>query len=259
MFSSSTGFVSKLVCVYLSCSLTFAAEIQVAAAADLEYAFRDVAQAFERQTGATVRLSFGSSGNLVSQLENGAPFDLFFSADSEYPKKLESDGLVETGTLYPYATGKLVLWVRNDSRLDLSRGLAVLLQHDIKTIAIADPAHAPYGRIATAALKSQKLYDRIQSKLVFGENIAQTAQFVQSGNADVGMLALSLALSPVSKGQGRYYVIPASAYPALIQTACILRSSQNKDVAEQFMDFLKSQPAVETMQRYGFEVAATKP
>jgi molybdate transport system substrate-binding protein len=253
MSSSNTGFVSKILCVCLCCSLSSAAEIQVAAAADLEYAFRDVAQAFERQTGATVRLSFESSGNLVSQIENGAPFDLFFSADSEYPKKLESDGLIEPGSLYPYATGKLVLWVRSDFRTDVSRGLAVLLQPVVRTIAIADPAHAPYGRIAVAALKSQKLYDQIQSKLVFGENIAQAAQFVASGNADAGLLALSLALSPVLKGQGRYYVVPAPAYPALIQTGCMLRSAQNKDVARQFIDFLKSQSAIDTMQRYGFE------
>lgn len=236
-------------------AVSHAAELQIAAAADLEYALRDVAQAFERQTGATVRLSFESSGNLVSQIENGAPFDLFFSADSEYPKKLAADGLVEPGSLYPYATGKLVLWVRNDSKLDFNRGLAVLASPAVKTIAIADPSHAPYGRIAVAALKSQNLYDQVRSKLVYGENIAQAAQFVASGNADAGLLALSLALSPVLKGQGRYFVIPASEYPPLIQTACILRSSQVKVFAKRFMDFLQSQSAIETMQRYGF----TKP
>lgn len=252
MSSSNTGFVSRLVCVCLCCNVSFAAEIEVAAAADLEYAFRDVAHAFERQTGATVRLSFESSGNLVAQIENGAPFDLFFSADSEYPKKLASDGFVEPGAVYPYAAGKLVLWARNDSHLDLNRGVAVLLQSDVKTIAIADPAHAPYGRIAVAALKSQKLYDQIHGKLVYGENIAQAAQFAASGNADVGLLALSLALSPVLKGQGRYFVVPASEYPRLIQSACILRSSTNKELAKRFMQFLQSPSAVKTMQSYGF-------
>jgi molybdate transport system substrate-binding protein len=232
-----------------------AAELQVAAAADLEYALRDVAQAFERQTRTPIRLSFESSGNLVFQIENGASFDIFFSADSEYPKKLAADGLVEQGKLYPYARGRLVLWARNDSKLDLGRGLAVLLDPSAKTIAIADPAHAPYGRIAMAAIKSHALYARIRSKLVFGENIAQTAQFVASGNADVGLLALSLALSPVLKQQGKYSVIPTSEYPALLQSACILRSSQEKTLAKQFLDYLQSASAIETMQRYGF----TKP
>ena len=232
-----------------------AAELQIAAAADLEYAFRDVAQAFERQTKATVRLSFESSGNLVSQIEHGAPFDLFFSADSDYPKKLDAEGLVEPGSLYPYALGKLVLWVRNDSKLDVNRGLAVLLDAQVKSIAIADPAHAPYGRTAMTALKSHDLYGRIQSKLVFGENIAQTAQFVASGNADIGLLALSLAVSPVLKGQGRYFVIPASESSPLVQSACILRSSANKGLAKSFLEFLRSRAAIEIMQSYGF----TKP
>ena len=232
-----------------------AAELQIAAAADLEYALRDVAHAFERQTGATVRLSFAASGNLTAQIENGAPFDLFFSADEEYPKKLVRDGLVDPGTLYPYAIGKLVLWVRNDSKLDISRGWIVLEDRGVKSIAIADPAHAPYGRIALAALKSQKVYEQIRSKLVYGENIAQTAQFVASGNADAGLLALSLALSPMLNGQGKYFVIPSSDYPALIQSACILRSSQNRMLARRFLDFLQSPSAAAVMQRYGFETS----
>lgn len=232
-----------------------AAELQIAAAADLEYAFREVAHAFERQTGATVRLSFESSGNLVSQIEHGAPYDLFFSADSDYPKKLDAEALVEPGSFYPYARGKLVLWVRNDSRLDLNRGLTVLSDAQVKTIAIADPVHAPYGRIAMATLKSQDLYGRIQSKLVFGENIAQAAQFVASGNADIGLLALSLAVSPVLRGQGRYFVIPASQAPALIQTACMLRSSTNNGLAKSFLEFLRSRAAMDILQSYGF----TKP
>jgi molybdate transport system substrate-binding protein len=232
-----------------------AAELQIAAAADLEYAFRDVAQAFERQTGATVRLSFESSGNLVTQIEHGAPFDLFFSADSDYPKKLAAEGLVEPGSLSPYALGNLVLWVRNDSKLDVNLGLDVMLEAQVKSIAIADPAHAPYGRVAMTTLKSQGLYSRIQGKLVFGENIAQTAQFVASGNADIGLLAVSLAVSPVLKGQGRYFVIPASQAPALMQSACILRSSANKGLAKSFLEFLQSRAAIKIMQSYGF----TKP
>lgn len=246
--------LSLLLALFAACGgVSVAEEIQIAAAADLEYAFKDIARHFEHETQTTVRLSFESSGNLTTQIENGAPYDLFFSADTEYPKKLAADGLAESGSLYPYAAGKLVLWVRNDSRLDLRQGLAALLQPSVETIAIANPAHAPYGRVAMAALKSGEIYAQIRNKLVFGENISQTAQFVQSGNADVAVLALSLALSPAMKGQGRYFLIPASSYPALIQSGCILRSSKNKEVAQRFIEFLKSPEGIKVMQQYGFE------
>jgi molybdate transport system substrate-binding protein len=229
-------------------------EITVAAAADLTFAFKDVATKFAAQTGDTVKLSFGSSGNFFSQIQNGAPFDLFFSADLSYAQKLEDSGLAEPGTLYEYATGKIVLWVPAASKLDVSKGLAVLTDPSIHKIAIANPEHAPYGRAANAAMQKEGVYDQIKDKLVLGENISQTAQFVQSGNADIGIIALSLALAPTLKEKGRYFEIPAADYPPIEQAVVMLKSSRQKDLAKKFVAFLKQPATIEIMQRYGFVV-----
>jgi molybdate transport system substrate-binding protein len=231
-----------------------AEEITVAAAADLTFAFKDVGARFEKQTGNTVKFSFGSSGNFLSQIQNGAPFDMFFSADIGYPKKLEAAGLIEPGTLYEYATGKIVIWVPNASTLDLKQGLAVLTDSHINKIAIGNPEHAPYGRAAVAAMKHDNVYDKVSSKLVMGENIAQAAQFVESGNADVGILALSLALAPNLKAKGRYVVIPPTDYPPLEQAVVIVKSSEKKATAKQFLAFIKTPPIVSLMRDYGFSV-----
>ena len=185
-----------------------AGQITVAAAADLTFAFKDVSARFEKQTGNSIKLSYGSSGNYFSQIKNGAPYDLFFSADIDFPKKLEAAGLIEPGSIYEYAVGKIVIWVPNSSKLDLSRGLKVLLDPGIHKIAIANPRHAPYGRAAVAAIQHEGIYDQVKSKFVMGEDISQTAQFVQSGNADVGIVALSLALAPAMKTKGRYIRSP---------------------------------------------------
>jgi molybdate transport system substrate-binding protein len=231
-----------------------AAEIKVAAAADLTFAFQDVAARFQEQTGNSIKLTYGSSGNFFAQIQNGAPFDLFFSADVGYPKKLEAAGLIEPGTIYEYASGKLVIWVPNASNLDLSRGLATLLDPGIRKIAIANPQHAPYGIAAVAAMRHAAVYDKIKSKLVLGENISQAAEFVQSGNADAGILALSLALAPAMKDKGRYVEIPATDYPPIIQAAAILKSSRNQQLANQFMKFIKQPDTIALMARYGFSI-----
>jgi molybdate transport system substrate-binding protein len=239
-----------------------AQEITVAAASDLQFAFQDVAARFEKETGKKVKLIFGSSGNFFAQIQNGAPFDLFFSADIDYPRRLEAAGLAEPGTLYQYATGKIVLWVRQESKLDLSRSLQVLLDPGIQKIAIANPAHAPYGRAAVAAMKQEQVYDKVSGKFVMGENISQTASFVVAGSADVGVVALSLALAPSMKEKGRYVEIPATQYPAIDQGAVVVKSSQNKDVARQFLAFLKTSQILELLRGYGFAVpegAAGKP
>src|SRR6202046_972362 len=229
-----------------------AAELKVAAAADLTFAFKDVAARFKKQTGNGLKLTYGSSGNFFAQIQNGAPFDLFFSADVGYPQKLEAAGLTERGTIYDYASGKLVIWVPNASKLDLSRGLSVLLDPGIRKIAVANPLHAPYGVAAVAALRHDGIYDKVKDKLVLGENISQTAQFVQSGNADVGLLALSLAVAPAMKTTGRYVEIPASDYPPLIQAGVVLKSSRNKELANQFLKFLKEPGTAALMAQYGF-------
>ena len=245
--------ITAFLCVWPS-AWVFADELKIAAASDLTFAFKDVAAKFEKQTGSKLKLTYGSSGNFFSQIQNGAPFDLFFSADVGYPQKLEGAGLTEPGTIYEYASGKLVMWVPSASKLDLSRGLATLLDPGIRKIAIANPQHAPYGAAAVAAMRHAAVYDKVKGKLVLGENISQTAQFVQSGNADVGLLALSLALAPAMKDAGRYVEIPASDYPPLIQAAVILKSSHDKELAKQFLKFLKEPGTLALMERYGFTV-----
>ena len=240
--------------LYIGVAPANAGELKVAAASDLTFAFKDVGARFEKQTGNSLKLTYGSSGNFFSQIQNGAPFDLFFSADVSYPQKLEAAGLTEPGTIYDYATGKLVIWVPNASKLDLSRGLSVLLDPSIRKIAVANPQHAPYGAAAVATLHHAGIYDQVKDKFVLGENISQTAQFVQSGNADVGLLALSLAVAPAMKTSGRYVEVPASDYPPLIQAGVIVKSSRNKELANQFLKFLKEPGTVALMEQYGFAV-----
>jgi molybdate transport system substrate-binding protein len=229
-------------------------EITVAAAADLQYAMQDVAARFQKETGKTVKLIYGSSGNFFQQIQNGAPFDMFFSANLDYPKKLEAAGLTEPGTYYQYAKGKIVIWVPNDSKLDLSSGLQTLLAPSTKKIAIANPQHAPYGQAAVAAMQKENVYEKVKDKFVLGENISQTASFVVSGSADVGIVALSLALSPNMKDRGRYAEVPAGDYPPIEQACAILSSSKNKESARQFLSFFKAPAIADLLRRYGFEV-----
>ena len=242
----------------LIASLLTAEELSVAAASDLNFALRDIAAAYQQKTGNTLKISYGSSGNFFTQIQNGAPFDIFFSADSEFPRQLQAASLTEPGTLYPYATGKIVLWVPNSSKLDITRGLQVLLDPAVHKISIANPKHAPYGRAAEAALKKSGIYDKVASKLVLGENISQTSQFVETGNADVGILALSLALSPTMKSRGRYFEIPNDLYSPLQQSAVILARSSHKGIAAEFMTFLKSATAQKIFERYGFTSGTTE-
>ncbi|MGH9499175.1 MAG: molybdate ABC transporter substrate-binding protein [Terriglobales bacterium] len=246
-----------IVVVIAGVSFCRAQTITVAAASDLQFAFRDVAVRFEKSSGKQVKLSFGSSGNFFAQIQNGAPFDLFFSADLDYAKKLEMGGLTEPGTLYEYAVGKIVLWARSQSPLDLSSGLRVLPNPSIKKIAIANPEHAPYGRAAVAALRHEKLYDEVAGKLVLGENISQTATFVTSGGADIGIIALSLAMAPAMKDKGKYGEIPADSYAPIEQAAVILRTSQHKATAREFLAFVKSAEIVNLLKTYGFSMPAT--
>jgi len=233
-------------------SVTAAAqELKIAAAADLQFVFQDLSARFQNETGHAVELTFGSSGNFFSQIQNGAPFDMFFSADVDYPEKLGAAGLVEPGTLSRYATGRIVLWVPRNSSIDVTKGLRTLLDRKVRKIAIANPEHAPYGRAAIAALQYEKIYAEVKGKLVLGENISQAAQFVESGNADVGILAVSLAVAPPLKSEGIYFEIPISSYPAIDQAVVILRSSKQKEIARQFLNFLKRPEVADFMRSHG--------
>jgi molybdate transport system substrate-binding protein len=248
----------SLVAVVAVCfvsQLCFAQEITVAAAADMQFAMQDVAARFQKETGKTVKLIYGSSGNFFQQIQNGAPFDMFFSANLDYPKKLEAAGLTEPGSYYQYAKGKIVIWVRNDSKLDLSSGMKVLLDPSVKKIAVANPQHAPYGQAAVAAMQNEKIYESVKDKFVLGENISQTASFVVSGSADAGIVALSLALSPNMKDKGRYADVPADEYPPIEQACVILGSSKNKEAARQFLSFVKTAAIGDVLKSYGFEVS----
>lgn len=220
------------------------------------YAMNEIAANFEKATGCAVRVITGSSGNFLAQIENGAPFDVFFSADIEYPKKLEAEGLAVPGSTYLYAVGKIVLWVRNDSRLDISKGLAVLREPSIQKVAIANPQHAPYGRAAEEALRRSGVYDAVKDRFVLGENISQAAEFVESGNADTGILALSLVLSPGLKEKGRFWRIPENLYAPIQQGVVLVRASQNPQGARAFLDYIKSASTAALLERYGFVLPA---
>jgi len=232
--------------------VAFSEELTIAAASDLNYAFKDLVAAYEKKTGQHVKLTLGSSGNFFSQISNGAPFDLYFSADIRYPQKLEEVGHAVPGSLYKYAVGRIVLWAPRRAKVDVQKGLDALLDPAVKKIAIANPKHAPYGRAAVAALEYYKFYDRVKERLVFGENISQAAQFVESGACDTGIIALALALAPSMKTAGTFWEIPIESHPPLEQGAVILKNSKNKEAAKQFLEFVKGAEGQETMRRYGF-------
>src|ERR1700732_4286558 len=205
------SLIAVLAVAFIS-QLCVAQEFTVAAAADLQFAMEEVAARFQKETGKTVKLIYGSSGSFFQQIQNGAPFDVFFSANLDYPKKLEAAGLTEPGSYYPYARGKIVIWVPKDSKLDLSSGMKALLDPSVKKIAVANPQHAPYGQAAVAALQKEGIYEKVKDKFVLGENISQTSSFVASGAADVGIVALSLTLGPNMKDKGLYVEVPGADY-----------------------------------------------
>ena len=197
-------FVRLLVLYSITTAGAPAADVSVAAASDLNFPIKEIINRFEQTTGNKVKLSLGSSGNFYAQISNGAPFEVFLSADVSYPERLEASGKAEKGTIFVYAVGKLVVWVPNGSRLDLNKGgIRALADPSVKKISIANPEHAPYGKAAVVAMQNAGIYDALKPKLVFGENISQAAQFVQSGGADAGIIALSLAMGDSMRASGR--------------------------------------------------------
>jgi molybdate transport system substrate-binding protein len=227
--------------------------LTIAAAADLKFALDDLVKQFEEKYPATkVNVTYGSSGNFFAQFQNGAPFDLFFSADIGYPRKLAEKGL-GADDVFLYAIGCIVVWAPKDSPVAVDKlGIKALLEPSIRKIAVANPEHAPYGRAAVAALKALNVYDQVESRLVYGENIAQTAQFVQSGAADVGILALSLAVAPQMRDAGRFWQVPLDAYPRMEQGGIILKSAKNLETAQAFRDFVLGDHGREVLKHYGF-------
>jgi len=225
------------------------APLRVAAAADLEPLLPPILSQFERATGIHAEATYQSSATLTAQIENGAPFDVFLSADLSFPKRLIEAGLAgaagpgDSAAPITYARGTLVLWERKDSHL-LPPSLDVLRSPALNRLAIANPERAPYGRAAVAALKSMKLYDRLKPRLVTAENIAQAAQFVDSANADAGLISLTSALTPTLFADGSYFVMPRDLYPPIEQGAVIISKTGQRAAARKLLDFLLS-PAVQ--------------
>jgi molybdate transport system substrate-binding protein len=225
------------------------ARLSIAAAADLQFALADGARQFHQQhPQIELAIDYGSSGNFYAQIRNGAPFDMFLSADVQYPRNLAHDGLVRADAIFLYAAGRIAVWVPASSKLDPATALS---DPSVQRIAIANPQHAPYGRAAEVALRSMGIYDSISKKLVLGENISQTLQFVQSGAADVGIVALSLAVAPNVRGQGRYWEVPMESYPKIEQCGVILKDSP---AAREFRDWLLAPSGRRLLKEYGFLV-----
>ena len=232
-----------------------AQKLTVAAAADLRFALDDLAKQFRAEhPKIDLAITYGSSGNFFAQIQNGAPFDVFLSADIDYPRRLIAAGLAAKDSVFRYAIGGIVIWVPAGSPLDpVALGMRTLEAPSVRHIAIANPQHAPYGRAAEAALRSLGVYDRVSPKLVLGENVAQTFEFVQSGAAEVGIVALSLVLAPAARGHGQYWEIPQNAYPKIEQGGLILPRAPSALAAE-FRAFLVSEPARRILKEYGFAV-----
>jgi molybdate transport system substrate-binding protein len=231
-----------------------AAELTIAAASDLKFALDDLASEFRTNyPDIRVKMTYGSSGNFYAQLQNRAPFDLYFSADIDYPRRLADAGLALDAKVFSYAVGRIVVWAPARSPVDVKTlGIQSLVAPSVRKIAIANPRHAPYGVAAVAAMRSLKVYEGVEPRLVLGENIAQTAQFVRSGAADIGIIALALAVAPQMREAGRYWEIPLDAYPRMDQGGMILNWTKEPAAACAFRDFVLGDHGREVLKRHGF-------
>lgn len=243
-----------LACAVVATAEMSAAELTVAAAADLKFAFDELVSAFqEKHPGTKVKVAYGSSGNFFAQIQNRAPFDVYFSADADYPRKLANAGHALDTNVFLYAIGRLVVWTPKTSAIDVEKlGMQSLLAPSVRKVAIANPRHAPYGVAAVAAMKSLGVHEAVEPKLVFGENIAQAAQFAQSGAADAGIIALSLALAPQMREAGRYWEIPLEEYPTMGQGGMILKGTKHPEAARAFRDFVLGTTGRDMLRRWGF-------
>ena len=228
-----------------------AVPLRIAAAADLQPLLPQILAGFTKQSGQPAQASYASSATLATQIENGAPFDLFLSADMDLPQKLVQEGFAAPGQqAEPYGRGTLVLWTRNDSGLP-PLSMALLGTAAVHNIAIASPQHAPYGQAAQQSLTTLALLPAVQAKLRIAENIAQAAQFAVTGNADVGLLSLTTALTLA--GRGHYIPVPAGDYTQIIQGAVVLRRAANREQAAAFLRYLQSPAVAQQLKQGGLE------
>lgn len=225
-------------------------KLLIAAASDLKFTLDSVIQVFSKTNNGKIDVTYGSSGKLTEQITNGAPFDIFFSADILYPERLKEQKKTSS-EIYHYATGRLVIWSKKiDPRKDEMKSL---LDPAVKKVAIANPLHAPYGKRAVESLKFYKLHESLNRKLVYGENISQTAQFVSTGAADIGIIALSIALSPnMKKENGKYFLVPEDSHQPLIQGAVITLHGRENKLAATFLEFIKSDETAKILSHFGF-------
>lgn len=245
MHKKTMKLFKLLLCLTLFSSGLWAKNITIAAASDMKYAMDEIVNLYmKHHIDVKINTVYGSSGNTFTQISNGAPYDIYYSADIEYPKKLKSMGKA-VGNVKPYAIGRIVLW---SNTLNMTKGMGSLLSPSVKKIAIANPDHAPYGRAAVASLKHYGIYDNVKDKLIYGENISQAAQYVQTKSADVGILALSIATSPALK-TNLSYLIPQSSHPLLIQG--YVQVTNNADAAN-FLLFFEGKEANTILAKYGF-------
>ena len=221
--------------------------LTVAAASDLTPAFEELGREFESATKTKVVFVFGSTGMLTRQIENGAPFDLFAAANVSYVDQLDQKGLIIPDSRAIYARGRITLWTPNESPLRL-QGIADLARPEVQRVAIANPDHAPYGLAAKQALQSAGVWDRVQPKLVYGDNIRQTLQYAETGNVDVAIVALSLSM----QSNGRWTVIPEELHQPIDQALAVIKTTKNEQAARAFATFITSPQGRAIMQKYGF-------
>jgi molybdate transport system substrate-binding protein len=241
--------VCSLIFSSYSCSGQNAHEVRVAAASDLLPVMPVFAKEFEKETGIKLVVTTGSSGTLATQIVNGAPFDVFLGADYTFPEQVVAAGLADERDPVAYARGTLVLWARKDLTIS-PLNLDLLTDARVKTVAIANEEHAPYGRAAVSAMQKMHVYDKVKPKLVVAENIAQTGQFVESGNAQMGLISLTLASSPHYKEVGQYVLVPF-VYPEIRQCAVVMKGSPHLADAHKFLDWVTSQKVQDTLKDFG--------
>lgn len=229
----------------------FAEQVLVAVAANFVPPFRELAVEFERSTGHHLKVAAGSTGNFYSQIKNGAPFDVFFSADMERPKLLEDEGLGVKDTRFTYAIGRLALWSPN---ADLVKGEETVRSGQFKRLAMANPKTAPYGLAAMQAMQKLEVWEKVQPKIVMGENLGQTMGFIQSGNAELGFVALSQVMDPKIKGQGSRWDVPNHLHEPIKQDVIVLTKGKDNQAAKALMEFIGGPQAKKIIERYGYEL-----
>ncbi|MDF0666622.1 MAG: molybdate ABC transporter substrate-binding protein [Nitrospira sp.] len=229
----------------------FAEPVLVAVAANFVPPFREVAVEFEKATGHSLKVAAGSSGNFYAQIKNGAPFDVFFSADNERPKKLEEEGFGVKDSRFTYAIGRVVLWSPN---ADLVKGHETLRSKNFKRLAMANPKTAPYGVAAMQAMQKLELWESLQSHIVMGENLGQTIGFVESGNAQLGFVALSQVMDPKLKGKGSHWHVPTDLHEPIQQDVILLVKGKDNQAAKALMEFMSGPQAKTIIERYGYEL-----